>query len=157
MISVDFFMVQMSQARPAVRTLGSESQIWDLSGLLKNLKPKRIILWEKLLSLFIFYKYFNSYLSQNKGKESENSYQKLKRSLKDRHGRLYQSEESKSDAFFVVGSQTFTLFRLLKTAVPVEISRYSFTVFSCAYPSVISSISGKIFHFPFPYFVISVV
>ena len=45
-------------------------------------------------------------ISQNKGKESENSYQKLKRSLKDRHtetvsryfdrhGRLYQSEESK--------------------------------------------------------------
>ena len=41
---------------------------------------------------------------QNKGKESENSYQKLKRSLKDRHtktvsryfdrhGRLYQSKE----------------------------------------------------------------
>ena len=45
-------------------------------------------------------------ISQNKGKESENSYQKLKRSLEDRHmetvsryfdrhGRLYQSEESK--------------------------------------------------------------
>ena len=45
-------------------------------------------------------------ISQNKEKESENSYQKLKRSLKDRHtktvstyfdrqGRLYQSEESK--------------------------------------------------------------
>ena len=26
-------------------------------------------------------------------------------------------------------------------------------VFSCAYPTVISSISGKSFHFPFPYFV----
>ena len=43
----------------------------------------------------------------------------------------------------------FTLFRL-----PVEISRYCFRVFSCANPSVISSISGKSFHFPFPYFVV---
>ena len=34
-------------------------------------------------------------------------------------------------------------------AVPIEISRYSFRVFSCACPSVISSISGKSFHFPF--------
>ena len=59
-----------------------------------------------------------------------------------------------SDAIFVVCSQTFTLFRLIKTAVPVEISRYSFRVFSCACPTVISSISGKSFHFPFPYFVI---
>ena len=41
------------------------------------------------------------------------------------------------------------------TAVPVEISRYSFRAFSCAYPTVISSISGKSFHFPFPYFVIT--
>ena len=40
--------------------------------------------------------------------------------------------------------------------VPVEISRYSFRVFSFAYPTVISSISGKSFHFPFPYFVIFV-
>ena len=56
----------------------------------------------------------------------------------DRHGSLYQSW-------------------LKKTAVPVEISRYSFSVFSCASPSVISSISGRSFHFPFPYFVIFVV
>ena len=55
-----------------------------------------------------------------------------------------------SDAFFVVCSQTFTLFRLKKTAVPVEISRYSFRVFVCACPLVISSIPGKSFHFPFP-------
>ena len=45
-------------------------------------------------------------ISQNNGKESENSYQKLKRSPKDRHtetvsryfdrhGRLFQSEKSK--------------------------------------------------------------
>ena len=38
-------------------------------------------------------------------------------------------------------SQTFTLFRLIKTAVPVEISWYSFCVLACACPSVISSIS----------------
>ena len=50
----------------------------------------------------------------------------------------------------VVCSQTFTLFRLRKTAVPVEISRYSFRVFVCACPSVISSVPGKSFHFPFP-------
>ena len=55
-----------------------------------------------------------------------------------------------SDAIFVVCSQTFTLFRLIKMAVPVEISRYSFRVFVCACPSVISSIPGKSFHFPFP-------
>ena len=59
-----------------------------------------------------------------------------------------------SDAIFVVCSQTFTLFLLIKAAMPLEISRYSFCVFSCACPSVISSISGKSFHFPFPYFAI---
>ena len=63
--------------------------------------------------------------------------------------------ELSSDAIFIVCSQTFTLFRLIKTAVPVKISLYSFRVFSCACPSVISSISGKSFRFPFPYFVIS--
>jgi hypothetical protein len=41
--------------------------------------------------------------------------------------------------------------------MPVEISRYSFRVFSCACPTVISSISGRSFHFSFPYFVIFVV
>ena len=45
-----------------------------------------------------------------------------------------------------------SLFWLIKTAVLVKISWYSFRVFS----SVISSISGKSFHFPFPYFVIFV-
>ena len=44
-------------------------------------------------------------------------------------------------------SQTFTLFRLRKMAVPVEISRYSFRVFVCACPFVISSIPGKSFTF----------
>jgi hypothetical protein len=34
----------------------------------------------------------------------------------------------------------------------ISISRYSFHVFLCVYPSVISSISGMSFHFPFPYF-----
>ena len=55
-----------------------------------------------------------------------------------------------SDAVFVVCSQTFTFFRLRKMAVPVEISRYSFHMFVCASPSVISLIPGKSFHFPFP-------
>ena len=45
---------------------------------------------------------------------------------------------------------------LIKTAVPVKISQYSFHVFLCVYPTVISSISGRSFHFPFPYFVIFV-
>ena len=37
--------------------------------------------------------------------------------------------------------------------MPVEISRYSFRVFVCACPFVISSIPGKSFHFTFPLFV----
>ena len=46
----------------------------------------------------------------------------------------------------------FTLFRLRKTAVPVEIS-----VSVCLYvPFVISSIPGKSFRFPFPLFVIKI-
>ena len=70
----------------------------------------------------------------------------------DWHGSLSQSKESKCcDTVFVVCSKTFTLFWLRKTAVPVEISRYSFRVFVCACPFVISSIPGKSFHFPFPY------
>ena len=47
----------------------------------------------------------------------------------------------------------FTLFWWRQTAVPVEISWYSFRVCSCACPSVISSISGKSFCFPSHYFV----
>ena len=38
--------------------------------------------------------------------------------------------------------------------MPVKIFQYSFRVFPCACPTVISSISGKSFHFPFPYFVL---
>ena len=34
--------------------------------------------------------------------------------------------------------------------------RLSFRVFACAFPTEISSIFGKIFHFPFPYFVLFV-
>ena len=52
--------------------------------------------------------------------------------------------------------QTFALFWLREKAVPDEILRYSFRVFSCACPTVITSISGKSLHFPFPYFVIFV-
>ena len=40
----------------------------------------------------------------------------------------------KHTGVFVVCSQTFTFFRLRKTAVPVEISRFSFRVFVCACP-----------------------
>ena len=52
----------------------------------------------------------------------------------DRFSALEDSEISIvcDTSIFVVCSKTFTLFRLIKTAVPVEISRYSFRVFSCA-------------------------
>ena len=58
-------------------------------------------------------------ISQTKGKESENSYQKLKRSLKDRHMQTHPSllqppggtfHKLSSNAIFVMCSQTFTLF-----------------------------------------------
>ena len=61
-------------------------------------------------------------ISQNKGKESENSSQKLKRSLWvrhmetvwkyfDKHGHLYQfSHKLSNDAIFVMCSRTFALF-----------------------------------------------
>jgi len=38
----------------------------------------------------------------------------------------------------------------------VKIFQLSFYVFTCACPTVTSSIFGKSFHFPFPYFVLSV-
>ena len=53
-------------------------------------------------------------------------------------------------------SHTFILFWLRKTAVTVEIFQLSFRVFACAFPMVISSIFGKSFLFPFPYFVLFV-
>ena len=45
---------------------------------------------------------------------------------------------------------------LRKTAMPVELFQLSFRVFACACPTVISSIFGKNFHFPFRYFVLFV-
>ena len=39
---------------------------------------------------------------------------------------------------------------MVRSGVPVEISRYSCRVFVFVCPSVISSIPGKSFHFPFP-------
>ena len=90
------------------------------------------------------------------------TYQELKRSQKGQAHtntrKLYRDISTgtavflnrKTDAIFVVCSQTFTLFQMRKTAVPVEISRYSFRVLVCACPFVISSIPGKSFHFPFP-------
>ena len=56
----------------------------------------------------------------------------------------------------VVCSQTFALFWLRKTTVPVKIFQF-FHVFTCACTTVISSIFGKSFHFPFLYFVLFVI
>ena len=56
---------------------------------------------------------------------------------------------------FVMCSHTFTLFWLRKTAMSAQIFWFSFHVFLCACPMVISSIFGKSFHFPFPYFGLS--
>ena len=58
-----------------------------------------------------------------------------------------------NDAIFVVCSHTFAPF-WLRTGVSVEIFRLNFHVFLCACPTVISSIFGKSFHFPFHYFVL---
>jgi hypothetical protein len=57
-----------------------------------------------------------------------------------------------SDTIFVVCSHTFTLIWLRKMAVTVKIFQLSFCAFACALPTVISSILGKSFPFPFPYF-----
>ena len=67
---------------------------------------------------------------------------------------LVASFKSSSDAIFVVCSHTFTLFWLRKTAMSVKIFQFSFRVFACACPTVIYSIFGKSFHFPFPCFVL---
>ena len=53
-----------------------------------------------------------------------------------------------------VCSHTFTLFWSRKTSVIIKIFWLSFHVFACAFPMVISSIFGKSFPFPFPYFVL---
>ena len=64
--------------------------------------------------------------------------------------------QEKDDAIFVVCSHTFALLWLRKTALSVEIFWLSSRVFMCACPMMISSIFGKSFHFPFPYFMLSV-
>ena len=79
----------------------------------------------------------------------------------DGHCRLSQSEESEclwthDKDGIVMFSHRFTLFLLRRTAVSVKIFCLSFGAFLCACPTVISSIFGKSFHFPFPYFVIFV-
>ena len=56
--------------------------------------------------------------------------------------------------FFVMCSHTFTLFSLRKTAVSIKIFWLSSRVFLCSCLTVISSIFGKNFHFPFPYLVL---
>ena len=76
----------------------------------------------------------------------------LERFLSQPHGGTFYKVPS--DAIFVVCSQTFVFFWLRKKAVPVEIFQLSFNVCTCAYPTVTSSIFGKSFHFPFPYFML---
>ena len=77
------------------------------------------------------------YLSQIKGKESENSYEELKRSLKDRHTQKLYRDISTGTAVFINRKR-------------VKVCEHTTKMASC--PSVISSISGKSFHFPFPYY-----
>ena len=104
------------------------SSLIDAS-LLKNICKARMI----IIKLDFKKPRLNYRIVQNKGKESENFYQKLKSRTGTR--KLNQS---------------------ILTAVPVEIFRLSFCVFACACPTVISSMFGKSFHFPFPYFVLFV-
>ena len=61
--------------------------------------------------------------SQNKGKESENSYQKLKRSPRDRHTKTHGNRIE----IFQLARPSLSIGRT-KTAVPVEISWFSFRV-----------------------------
>ena len=88
-------------------------------------------------------------ITQNKGKERENSYQKLKRSPNERHIQTHGSLIK-----ICWGSQQS--FSNRKTAVIVKIFQLSFRVFACAFPMEISSIFGKSFPSPFPYFVLFV-
>ena len=83
---------------------------------------------------------------QIKGEESENSYQELKRSPKNRHTQTLGN----CIEIFRQARPSFSIFWFRKTAVPVKISRYSFRVFVCVCPLVISSIRGKSFNFPLP-------
>ena len=82
------------------------------------------------------------------GKESENSYQKLKRSPRDRHTKTH--------------GNCIEIFRLARPSLSIGIvnpidkdSRASRNIsiqFLCVYPPVISSISGKEFSLSFPLF-----
>ena len=60
-----------------------------------------------------------------------------------------------NDTIFVVSSHTFTLFWLRKSSVTIKIFWISFRVFVCVFSPEISSIFGKSFPFPFPYFVLN--
>ena len=71
--------------------------------------------------------------SQIKGKESENFYQALKRSQKGQahtNTRKLNRDISTGTAVFLNRKRG----RLRKTAMPVEIPRFSFRVFVCACP-----------------------
>ena len=100
---------------------------------------------------------------QNKGKERENSYWKLKRSLEERHTqkliqniltvtdiflnqkRVNVCEDTAKIAWCHVCSHKFTLFWLRKTSVTVEIFWISFRVFVRAFPPEISWIFNVFF------------
>ena len=90
-------------------------------------------------------------ITQNMGKERENSYQKIKRSPEERHTqKLIRNILIFSDVF--LNQKRVILSWLRKTSVIVEIFLISFCVFLCDFPSEISSFFGKNFPFPFPYF-----
>ena len=70
--------------------------------------------------------------------------------LNQKRVNLWEHMTRSSDAIFIVCSQTFTLFWLIKTAVTVEIFWLSFHVLVLRW---YLQFFGKSFHFPFPYFV----
>ena len=60
--------------------------------------------------------------------------------------------KSSCDAIYTMCSDKFTLFWLRKTSEIIEMFQISCRVFVCAFPPEISSLFGKSFPFPFPYF-----
>ena len=72
----------------------------------------------------------------------------------DGHSRLSQSEENVMPSLSCVHIHSLTLFWLRRMAVTIEIFWLTFRVFACSCPTVISSIFGNSFHFPFSYFVL---
>ena len=79
----------------------------------------------------------------------------LTKNWRDHHRKGTCKHTNSSDAIFVMCSHTFILFWLRKTSVTVKLFWLSFRVFASAFPTVISSIFGKSFPFPFPNFVLN--